>query len=260
MQLDRLDWDGWFAASEMVRAELVAEAAERVGGTVDRGRVGPVVVVDGVRLALVPGGTIALGWDGRRTALEPKRRALWMKHADFAGSFEDFLRTYLGPARSVSLPPMLVELTGVAVSTFELGADPEKSVRDAVAASGFRLLSSDEWENAARAGVTTLFPWGNDWPAGEPVAELTRFRGHLEANRLGIERSSDPYQVEVLGEDACVRGGDGGTALGGGRPPPEAWYSFALAFQYPRALWEDVLPELYEQAIVRRALSLPADQ
>jgi hypothetical protein len=85
---------------------------------------------------------------------------------------------------------------------------------------------------------------------------LTTFVGHREPNALGLRLLSDPYDVELVDERDAVRGGDGGTAVCGGRPPPEAWYSFALAFRYPRSLWEDVVPELHERAHVRRALLL----
>jgi hypothetical protein len=84
----------------------------------------------------------------------------------------------------------------------------------------------------------------------------TTFVRHQEPNALGIRLLSDPYKVELVEERDAVRGGDGGTAVCGGRPHPEVWYSFALAFRYPRSLWEDVVSEMHEGAYVRRALRL----
>jgi hypothetical protein len=132
----------------------------------------------------------------------------------------------------------------------------EDVVRDAVRTRGFLLLNHDGRENAARAGATTLFPWGDDWPPGEPYGSLTTFVRHKEPNALGLRLLSDPYDVELVEESDAVCGGDGGTAVCGGRPHPEAWYSFALAFRYPRSLWEEVVSEMYERAYVRRALCL----
>jgi hypothetical protein len=230
-----------------------------VGGEVSKGLDEPYVNVRGCAMHLVPGGRVELGWDGAPAKLTPAERAQWSDHSDYDGSFEEFLAMFLGPQRIATLGPMLVERTPVLIT--DLGIDPyvenvENVVRDVVRASGFRLLTDDAWENAARAGTTTLFPWGDDWPSGEPYGALTTFTGHKEPNALGLRLLLDPYDVELVEERDAVRGGDGGTAICGGRPQPEAWYSFALAFRYPRAHWEDVVAEMCERAHVRRALLL----
>ena len=208
---------------------------------------------------LVPGGQVELGWDGAPAKITAAERAQWSKHADYPGSFEDFLALYLVPRRNPTVAPMLVERTPVRIT--ELGIDPyvknvEDAVRDVVRAAGFGILSHDAWENAARAGTTSLFPWGDDWPSGEPYGALTTFAGHLAPNALGLRLLSDPYDVELVDERDAVHGGDGGTAVCGGRPPPEAWYSFALSFRYPRSFWENVVQEMHERAHVRRVLPL----
>jgi hypothetical protein len=254
--LDALDWATWHRLSDAGRAAMVAAAAARVGGTVEPLRDGPCVVRDGRLFALVPGGAVELGWDGRPVALTPAQRQAWAA-AGGDESFEAFLRDYLGPHRRVTLPPLLVEITAQLVTEI-VGAnvaDPERALVRAIADEGHRLLTSDEWENAARAGATTMFRWGDTWPDGLPVDGETTFIGHTLPGPLGIAWLDDPYQVEVVAGGACVRGGDGGAALAGGRPF-EAWYSFALAFEYPREAWEDVDIELFEAAHVRRALSL----
>jgi hypothetical protein len=256
--LEAWDWTAWKAASEETHLDKLRAAAARVGGFVSRGLDGtPYVNVRGCGMQLVPGGRVELGWDGGRVQLSSRERELWCEQADFSGSFEDFLGMFLGPRRTVSLAPMLVERTPFPIA--DLGIDPgvarvEDLVRDAVGDGGFLLLTHDAWENAARAGTTTLFPWGEQWPPGEPGR--TKFALHKEPNALGLRLISDPYQVELVEERDAVRGGDGGTAVCGGRPHPEAWYSFALAFRYPRSHWEDVVSELYEVASVRRGLRL----
>jgi hypothetical protein len=255
--LDALDWATWHRLSDAGRASMVAAAAARVGGTVEPLRDGPCVVRDGHLFALVPGGAVELGWDGRPVALTAAQRRTWMADP-VEESFEAFLRDYLGERRRVTLPPLLVEITPQAVSEL-VGAnvaDPEAAVVDAIADEGFRLLTSDEWENAARAGATTMFRWGDTWPDGVPVEGGTAFTAHTLPGALGLAWLDDPSLVEVVAGGGCVRGGDGGAAVCGARPPPEAWYSCALAFEYPRLAWEDVIIELFEDAHVRRALSL----
>jgi hypothetical protein len=254
--LDALDWATWHRLSDAGRAAMVAAAAARVGGTVEPLRDGPCVVRDGHLFALVPGGAVELGWDGRPVALTPAQRQAWAA-AGGDESFEAFLRDYLGPHRWVTLSPLLVEITAQLVTEI-VGAnvaDPERALLHALDDEGFRLLTSDEWENAARAGATTMFRWGDTWPDGVPIDGGTPFTAHTLPGPLGLAWLDDPSFVEVVAGGTCVRGGDGGAALAGGRPS-EAWYSFALAFEYPREAWEDVDIELFEAAHVRRALSL----
>jgi hypothetical protein len=258
-ELGTWDWTAWKAASEKTRLDQLRAAASRVGGEVITGFDKPYVNVRGCAMYLIPGGRVELGWDGAPVKLTPAQRAHWSERADYPGSFEDFLAIFLGPRRIVALPPMLVEHTPLPIT--DLGIDPyvenvEEVVRDSVRATGFHLLTDDAWENAARAGTTTLFSWGDDWPPGEPYGPWTTFVRHKEHNAIGLRLLSDPYDVELVEERDAVRGGDGGTAVCGGRPHPEAWYSFALAFRHPRSHWEDVVPEMHERAYLRRALRL----
>lgn len=255
MRVEQLTWPAWESAEPGRRAAWIAEAATRAGGTVR----GDAIEVRGATLALVPGGSCQLGWDGSTTAVTLAQRTEWDANADFAGGFEKFLRYYLGPARTVDVPAFLLERSAVPVA--DLGIDPydddaENAVRVAVSSSGFRLPSNDEWEVAMRAGVHTLFAWGDAWPDLDPYPAPTAFSAHTRPNALGIVPRSNPYETEVVSERDWLRGGDGGAAVCGGRPVPEAWYSFALAFQLPRELWGDCVPETFEQAFVRRAIPL----
>jgi hypothetical protein len=253
------NWTAWRASSEEARLDRLRAAAARVGGEVSVALDEPCVLVRGCAMHLVPGGRVEVGWDGAPAKLTEAERAKWSEQSDFDGSFEELLSMFMGSRRTTTVAPVLVERSPLPIT--ELGIDPylenvEDAVRDAVRARGFRLLTHDAWENAAGAGTTTLFRWGDDWPPGEPYGSLTAFEGHREPNALGLRLLSDPYDVEIVEERDAVRGGDGGSAICGGRPPPEAWYSFALAFRYPRSFWEDVVAEMYERAYVRRALWL----
>jgi hypothetical protein len=231
------------------------DAAKLVGGTTKDGH----IIVRGVTLAFVPGGTVTLGWDGAKTALDAARRAAWTAEADTDETFEQLLRTYLGPRRTVTVAPFLIETTTQPAMDHVLDEDDddmEAHVRSALASDGWRLPTNDEWEAAARAGSDTLFGWGDEWPDGAPWGNETKWNRHREPNALGLRFGDNPYQPEIVDEVEWLRHGDGGSALCGGRPAPEAWYTFAHAFQYPRTLWEDVVVETYEEARIRRALSL----
>lgn len=229
-------------------------AAKKVGGTIKDGH----IVVRGATFALVPGGTVTLGWDGAKTALDAERRAAWAEGEEFGQSFEELLRTYLGPHRTVTIAPFLIETTTLPAMSYVLAEDDdiEAHVRSVIASDGWRLPTNDEWEVAARAGNAALFAWGDEWPDGVPYGNETNWKRHRELNPLGIAYGDNPYRPEIVDETDYLRHGDGGSAVCGGRPYPEAWYTFAHAFQYPRSLWEDVVIETYEEARVRRALTL----
>ena len=261
MGLDDVTWPAWQSADHDMRASWREQAAARVGGTLH----GDSIEVRGLKLVLIPGGRVDLGWDGRTLALDPVRRAEWEADADFDGSFESFLRTFLGSARTVSISPFLIEPIAVSISELGIdpyGDDPETALRQAIEDSGFRLPTNDEWEVAMRAGAATLFPWGEAWPegAGPTTAEAhrgsTAFLSIMEPNALGIALRTSSYETEVVAERDWLRAGDGGTAVCGRRPAPEPWYSYALAFQWPREAWAEVVAETLEQAFVRRTLSL----
>ena len=233
----------------------LTEAATRVGGTVTKD--GHIVVRD-VTFALVPGGDVTLGWDGARTTLDDERRAAWGTNAAPDETFEGMLRAYLGPRRILTTAPFLIETTTQPVSDYMRvnGDDLEAHVRSVISSDGWRLPTNDEWEVAARAGNDALFAWGDEWPDGAPTHTATRWTKHQAPNPLGIIYGDDPYKSEIVDEIEWLRHGDGGTAICGARPDPEAWYSFAHPFQCPRFLWENVVVETYEDARARRALTL----
>ncbi|MCA9679728.1 MAG: hypothetical protein H6708_02815 [Kofleriaceae bacterium] len=262
LDLRGLDLARWRVISDDERAALAEDAARRAGGRVVGIAGGELAVatieVAGCAMVLIPGGRARLGWDGGEVALDGDARRAWEADAG-GGPFERMLRPYLAPAREVELAPFLLEIEPRdvnEVAELEDVDDVEGAVRNAITAEGFRLVGNDEWEHAVRAGSTSLFRWGDAWPSGIPYGERTTFTGHLTPSALGLALLDDPYDVELVAEPDALRGGDGGTALCGGRPWPEPWYSFASAFVWPRACWDDVVIETFEQAFVRRARSL----
>jgi hypothetical protein len=256
-----VDLDGWCALGHDARLAACARIASSAGARFVELRAAEIPSATfearGREMVLVPGGATQLGWDGAPVRLDAEARAAWDAQAAKRGSFETFLRPFLGPRRTVTLAPFLIELSPTAVAElfdpYAVG-DPEIELRARIAGEGLRLPTSDEWEHAARAGASSVFRWGDEWPDGVPYGRGTSFRAHTERNRLGLRFPSSPYEVEVVAERDHVRAGDGGCAICGAAPAPEAWYSFALAFRWPRALWEDDVVELFESARVRRAL------
>lgn len=263
MDLDQLDFATWASASPAMQRALVEEAARRSSRRVSALREGPTGLpvaeldVRGCRMVLVPGGVSELGWAGGPLAVDPGVVERYQQEQSL--SLHERVRLELGPARSVTLPPFLLEVEARPIASLidPYADDVEARLAAIIAGEGFRIVSDVEWEHAVRAGATTLFRWGDAWPDGIPYGSETTFTGHRTPTALGLVITSDPYAAEVT-SDGTLRGGDGGSAICGGEPPPGSWTSFALAFRVPREGWAETVSETFEQGRVRRALSLPA--
>lgn len=127
-----------------------------------------------------------------------------------------------------------------------------------LAAEGFRLPTSDEWEHACGAGAATLFRWGDHAPCDRyPVDGGDDFDAHVRPNALGVSIASDPYKYEVVAEADRTRGGDGGSMVCGGAGFFLGWLTLATAYFEEHACVHDParhLPPGY--TIGRRVLPL----
>lgn len=268
IDLAALSLGSWDRADDRRRRELAAEVAAHVGGRLldlevdaQGDQVHRVATMDvrGAIMVLIPGGTVTLGWDpSRPLGLSAAQLARLDSAPEASTPFVEMMAYYFSPTRAVTLAPFLLEVAPRPVADWldSLGDDLLAGVAARVAADGFRLPTDDEWEHAVRGGSTTVFRWGDVWPDGIPHARETHFTGHHVPSAFGIHVLDDPYQVEVVSDPLGFRGGDGGSVVCGGCPPPEPWYTFASAFRWPHDLWADVIPETLEQGWVRRALSL----
>jgi hypothetical protein len=104
------------------------------------------------------------------------------------------------------------------------------------AATGFRLLSSDEWEYLCSGGCRTLFRWGDHAPCDvDPCQTPDTHSGracwdeHRRPNALGLNFPDDTYQGEIVAE-GFIRGGDGGASSCGGVGYFVAWSTLASAY------------------------------
>lgn len=163
------------------------------------------------RFALVPGGTVTLGFELPRTG--PPTLGV---------SLQEALAASLTPVRTGWVAPLLVDA--------EARRPRGGSVHDwrhGIEAAGFALPGSNEWEHLCAAGARTLFRWGRDCPTGAGPAEVQGWDLHRRPNAFGLRFADDGVDAELVAEPDLLRGGDGG----GDRPAPIwAWITLASAF------------------------------
>jgi len=125
-----------------------------------------------------------------------------------------------------------------------------------IAAAGFRLPTSDEWEYACGGGSGTLFRWGDHVPCDRyptdispaeaewnrqwalsggtlqrPAAEfVSDWNYHRAPNAFGLLIAADPYKSELVREIGVTRGGDGGSTICGGAGFFIGWMTLATAY------------------------------
>ncbi|MEW2518397.1 hypothetical protein [Actinacidiphila alni] len=180
--------------------------------------------------ALIPGGTLTLGFDPERwqpTAAQT---------ADYAASLDQgfghgpdlrsHLAQFLSPRRTVTLPAVLM-----AVEDEDL-TEPPADMPDVLAARGLRMPTSDEWEHACGAGADTLFRWGADCPLDRIPYDDAAGPQH-RPNAFGLRIAYDTYRAEVTSDATGVHGGDGGESVCGGYGNLLGWLPLATANRNP---------------------------
>ncbi|MER6449711.1 hypothetical protein [Streptomyces venezuelae] len=265
MSLADLTLDRWRSLDPDAAGRLAREAAAQVGGRVvlldTVGHLGgPLHRVrierGGREFALVPGGTVRLGFD--LDAWEPTAA----QRADYAESAEEgygyghedltsYLADVLSPPRTATLATVLMAVEDEALT------EPASGVPAALAAHGLRMPGADEWEHACGAGSGTLFRWGNECPLDEPPHGSGGPRH--EPNAFGLHIAYDSYGTELSDDPAAVHGGDGGEAVCGGYGNLLGWLPLATANRNPYAAEFTYGPDgagMYAEFSTRPVLSL----
>lgn len=239
MSLSDLTFDQWRSFDASTARRIAREAADRAGGRVLRvGAVehlgGPLhratVELDGREFALIPGGTLRLGFDPDAWEPTPEQSTDYAESLDegygYGLDLKAFLATQLSPLRTVALAAVLM-----AVENEEI-TEPLADVPAVLAARGLRMPSADEWEHACGAGARTLFRWGDDCPLEEASWGATD-GPRSEPNAFGLRIAYDSYTAELSADPDAVHGGDGGEAVCGGYGSLLAWLPLATANRNP---------------------------
>ncbi|MFD7787893.1 hypothetical protein ACFV4Q_33090 [Streptomyces nojiriensis] len=266
MSLADLTLDRWRSLEPVAAERLAHEAAAQVGGRVVLFDAvahlgGPLHRVrierEGREFALVPGGTVRLGFDLDAWEPTPAQAADYAASVDegYGYGHEDlksYLADVLSPPRTATLATVLMAVEDEALT--EAAAD----VPAALAAHGLRLPGADEWEHACGAGAGTLFRWGNECPLDEPSYGGGAGPRH-EPNAFGLHIAYDSYGTELSADPTRVHGGDGGEAVCGGYGDLLGWLPLATANRNPYAAEFTYGPDgegMYEEFSTRPVLSL----
>ncbi|WP_433789486.1 hypothetical protein [Actinoplanes sp. CA-252034] len=237
-----LTQSAWNELSDEAAARIAAAIASDTGATLTHvgshsyaDRSGRIALLqrDGIDFALVPGGTVDLGFDPARFTVTARQAAHFAEAAaewGLDGTPIDFIVGTTSPPRRVALPARLVAVR--ARPSEELIDDDEGDGHDWVIAGlrgrGLRPPTPDEWEHACGAGAGTLFRWGDDYPDGEPYGTVPLIQ---EPNLFGLIIAADPYESELTTDPAVLCGGDGGSALCGGYGDFLSWLTLATAYR-----------------------------
>ncbi|MFD8478340.1 hypothetical protein [Kitasatospora sp. NPDC059673] len=239
MSLADLTFDQWQSFDLTIARRIAQQAAELAGG-----RVTAVETVEhlGTRMhrvlidrnaqefALVPGGTVRLGFDLDTWQPTSEQAADYQESLEQGFGYGPDLRAHLAhllsPRRHVTLATVLM-----AVKDENL-TEPPADMPAVLAARGLRMPTSDEWEHACGAGANTLFRWGNECPLDRiPYDDHTGPQHH--PNALGLRMAHDTYRTELTSDTTAVHGGDGGESACGGYGHLLGWLPLATANRNP---------------------------
>lgn len=197
--------------------------------------------------ALIPGGTVTLGYDPARP-LPPKALLReWAKEARaLTGSKEpaevlwrQYLEGQLSKLRTVELKPYLL-----AVNAHSKSVKTGRAERSKIAKEGFALPTADQWEFAASGGSRAVWHWGDAPPKALPTEHA-----------FGLNVLQNTYVQEPLDVRGTFRGGDGGQRAHGGAADLE-WY-LALSPWYVSPAVNATQEDWWQATLFRRAFALP---
>ncbi|MEH1163798.1 hypothetical protein V6V47_00260 [Micromonospora sp. CPCC 205539] len=241
-----LTFAAWMALPDEAAGRTAAAIARRIDarlvGTspqVYANQVGRVALFerDTIRYALVPGGTVQLGYDADRFAPSDRQLADFAESAaewDLSGPLNRFVAEVTSAPRQVDLPARLVAVRSEEADALLADLDDSDEAYDhaglmaGLGSRGLRPPTPDEWEYACGAGASSLFRWGDDYPEGEPYGDVPLIQ---EPNLFGLVIADDPYRSEFTTEPAVLVGGDGGSALCGGYGSFLSWLTLATAYR-----------------------------
>ncbi|MFK0259437.1 hypothetical protein [Streptomyces sp. NPDC090445] len=214
-------------AADAAGGRLIAvDAVEHPGARMHRAR----IERSGQEFALVPGGTVILGFDLDAWQPAPEQAADYRESLEqgfgYGPDLKAHLEQLLSPRRSVALRTVLM-----AVEDEDL-TEPPADVPDVLAARGLRMPSPDEWEHACGAGANTLFRWGDDCPL-DRIPYEDRTGPQHQPNALGLHIAYDTYRTELTNDLTAVHGGDGGESACGGYGHLLGWLPLATANRNP---------------------------
>lgn len=238
--LDLLLWD----ALDLAGAEAIARDVElpdglrflRVESVSAGGQQRPVAFFDwkDSEFALIPGGTMLLGYDPSHPPDLSQEDLEYWAFAEYEyGELHAHLAETMTPLREVRVLPFLMEVRSREMNTVPNWIEGRQvgtrtihitvgEVREWASADGLRLPTSDEWEYACRAGTRSFWWWGNRLEFPLPTR-----------NAFGLDIALDTYESEWCTDPDVFRGGDGGTACCGGLDGLPAGIRMASAYYEP---------------------------
>ncbi|MFJ5806232.1 hypothetical protein [Streptomyces sp. NPDC093093] len=184
----------------------------------------------GQEFALIPGGSVSLGFDLDTWRPTPAQAADYARSLEqgygHGADLRSHLARVLSPRRTVRVATLLM-----AVEDEDL-TEPPADMPAVLADRGLRMPSPDEWEHACGAGADTLFRWGDEVPLDRvPYGDDSGPQN--QPNAFGLCIAYDTYRTELSSDVTAVHGGDGGESVCGGYGSMQAWLPLATANRNP---------------------------
>lgn len=215
------------AAAARVGGRVVAvETIVHLGAPLHRVRIERA----GGEFALIPGGSVELGFDLDGWQPAPEQEADYAASVAEGYGYGPDLRSHLAqvlsPRRNAVVDTVLMAVEAEALS--EIPAE----MAGVLAERGLRMPTADEWEHACGVGARTLFRWGNECPLDRiPYGDSSGPQNLL--NGFGLRIAYDTYSTELTSDESAIHGGDGGESVCGAYGNLLGWLPLATANHNP---------------------------